>query len=407
MAEYGTNIVGSVTPGKDGEVFKGKPMFDTVNEVVAETGAEASIIIVPPPLAADSIMKAGDAVVDYCVCITDGLPAQDMIRVKRFMRRYSADRKMVLAGPNCAGTFSPGKAMLGIFPGHIFKKGPVGIVVRSGTLGYEAASQLKELAIGVSTSVGIGGDPIDGSSFRDILELFEKDDETEIIALISEIGGPQEAEATAYIQKHFSKPVVAYVAGMTAPKCRTMSHAGAIVSAFDESASEKIDFLSTAGVTVAPHPGSIGEQPPANSNLGSPDHGETIRSPLPPLACRRGGFAGRKVRGRLQPHGPPLTPCEFHEALGKYDAVLPTETDHLGRDAMYGPKTQTKILGNYGVGFSHIDINNAQEKGIRVTNTPDVLSECTADIAMTLMPMIARRAGEGEREGREPRNLVA
>ncbi len=259
MAEYGTNLVGGVTPGKGGATVEDKPVYDTVKEAVAETGAEASIIFVPPPFAADSIMEAADAGIRYCVCITDGLPAQDMIRVKRFMRRYPADKKMVLTGPNCAGTISPGKAMLGIMPGHIFKKGPVGIVGRSGTLGYEAASQLKELGIGVSTSVGIGGDPINGSSFRDILEMFEKDDETEIIAMIGEIGGPQEAEAAAYIQEHISKPVVAYVAGLTAPKGRTMGHAGAIISAFGESASEKVEILSAAGVTVAPHPGSIGE----------------------------------------------------------------------------------------------------------------------------------------------------
>lgn len=259
MSDYGTNLVGGVTPGKGGATVEGKPVYDTVKEAVAETGAEASIIFVPPPFAADSIMEAADAGVKYCVCITDGLPAQDMIRVKRFMRRYPADRKMVLTGPNCAGTISPGKAMLGIMPGHIFKKGPVGIVGRSGTLGYEAASQLKELGIGVSTSVGIGGDPINGSSFRDILEMFEKDDETEIIAMIGEIGGPQEAEAAAYIQDHVTKPVVAYVAGLTAPKGRTMGHAGAIISAFGESASEKVEILSAAGVTVAPHPSAIGE----------------------------------------------------------------------------------------------------------------------------------------------------
>ena len=259
MVEYGTNLVGGVTPGKGGETVEGKPVFDTVKEAVAETGAEASIVFVPPPFAADSIMEAADAGIKYCVCITDGLPAQDMIRVKRFMRRYPSDKKMVLTGPNCAGTISPGKAMLGIMPGHIFKKGPVGIIGRSGTLGYEAASQLKELGIGVSTSVGIGGDPINGSSFRDILEMFEKDDETETICLIGEIGGPQEAEAAEYIQNHVTKPVVAYIAGLTAPKGRTMGHAGAIISAFGESAPEKVEILSAAGVTVAPHPGVIGE----------------------------------------------------------------------------------------------------------------------------------------------------
>jgi len=259
MVEYGTNLVAGVTPGKGGETVEGRPVFDTVKEAVATTGAEASIIFVPPPFAADSIMEAADAGIKYCVCITDGLPAQDMIRVKRFMRRYPAEKKMVLTGPNCAGTISPGQALLGIMPGHIYNKGPVGIVGRSGTLGYEAASQLKELGVGVSTSVGIGGDPINGSSFRDILEMFEKDDETEVICMIGEIGGPQEAEAAAYIQEHISKPVVAYIAGLTAPKGRTMGHAGAIISAFGESAPEKVEILSAAGVTVAEHPGVIGE----------------------------------------------------------------------------------------------------------------------------------------------------
>ncbi|MEL7466660.1 MAG: succinate--CoA ligase subunit alpha [Pseudomonadota bacterium] len=259
MVEYGTNLVGGVTPGKGGETVEGKPVFDTVKEAVAETGAEASIVFVPPPFAADSIMEAADAGIRYCVCITDGLPAQDMIRVKRFMRRYPAEKKMVLTGPNCAGTITPGEAMLGIMPGHIYQKGNVGIVGRSGTLGYEAASQLKELGIGVSTSVGIGGDPINGSSFRDILEMFENDDQTEAICLIGEIGGPQEAEAAEYIQSHVTKPVVAYVAGMTAPKGRTMGHAGAIISAFGESAPEKVEILTAAGVTVAEHPSAIGE----------------------------------------------------------------------------------------------------------------------------------------------------
>lgn len=259
MVEYGTNVVAGVTPGRGGEVVDGIPVFNTVKEAVAETGAEASLVFVPPPFAADSIMEAADAGIKYCVCITDGIPAQDMIKVKRYMKRYREGKRMVLTGPNCAGTISPGQAMLGIMPGHIFKKGPVGIVGRSGTLGYEAAAQLSDLGIGVSTSVGIGGDPINGSSFRDILELFEKDDETKVIALIGEIGGPQEAEAADYIRDHITKPVVAYVAGLTAPKGRTMGHAGAIISAFGESASEKVEILSAAGVTVAEHPSTIGK----------------------------------------------------------------------------------------------------------------------------------------------------
>jgi succinyl-CoA synthetase alpha subunit/malate-CoA ligase subunit alpha len=181
-----------------------------------------------------------------------------MIRVKRYMYRYPKEKRMVLTGPNCAGTISPGKALLGIMPGHIYLKGNVGIIGRSGTLGYEAAAQLKELGIGVSTSVGIGGDPINGSSFRDILEWFENDPETDVVAMIGEIGGPQEAEAAEYIQEHMTTPVVAYVAGLTAPKGRTMGHAGAIISAFGESASEKVEILSAAGVTVAENPAVIG-----------------------------------------------------------------------------------------------------------------------------------------------------
>ncbi|MEM1373624.1 MAG: succinate--CoA ligase subunit alpha [Pseudomonadota bacterium] len=258
MIAYGTNVVGGVVPGKGGERVEGVPVFDTVEEAVQATGATASLVFVPPPFAADSIMEAADAGISYCVCITDGIPAQDMIRVKRYMYRYPKERRMVLTGPNCAGTISPGKALLGIMPGHIYLPGNVGIVGRSGTLGYEAASQLKELGIGVSTSVGIGGDPINGSSFKDILERFEADPETHVVCMIGEIGGPQEAEAAEYIQNHMTKPVVAYVAGLTAPKGRQMGHAGAIISAFGESASEKVEILSAAGVTVADSPSQIG-----------------------------------------------------------------------------------------------------------------------------------------------------
>ncbi len=258
MIDYGTNVVGGVVPGKGGETVLGVPVFDTVKQAVAATGAEASLVFVPPPFAADSIMEAADGGIRYCVCITDGIPAQDMIQVKRYMMRYPKSRRMVLTGPNCAGTISPGKAMLGIMPGHIYLKGNVGIVGRSGTLGYETAQQLKDLGIGVSTSVGIGGDPINGSSFRDILERFEADPDTHAVCLIGEIGGPQEAEAAAWIQAHMTKPVVAYIAGLTAPKGRTMGHAGAIISAFGESASEKVEILSAAGVTVAENPSVIG-----------------------------------------------------------------------------------------------------------------------------------------------------
>ncbi len=259
MLDYGTNVVGGVVPGKGGEKVFGVPVFNTVKEAVAATGANASLVFVPPPFAADSIMEAADGGIRYCVCITDGIPAQDMIRVKRYMLRYPREKRMVLTGPNCAGTITPGQALLGIMPGHIYLTGPVGIVGRSGTLGYEAAQQLKDLGIGVSTSVGIGGDPINGSSFRDILEEFENDPATEVVCMIGEIGGPQEAEAAEYIQNHMTKPVIAYIAGLTAPKGRTMGHAGAIISAFGESASEKVEILTAAGVTVAENPSVIGE----------------------------------------------------------------------------------------------------------------------------------------------------
>lgn len=259
MLNYGTNVVGGVVPGKGGEIVEGVPVFDTVKDAVAATGAEASLVFVPPPFAADSIMEAADGGIRYCVCITDGVPAGDMIRVKRYMMRYSKERRMILTGPNCAGTISPGEALLGIMPGHIYLKGSVGIIGRSGTLGYEAAAQLKELGLGVSTSVGIGGDPINGSSFKDILQRFEEDEATEVICMIGEIGGPQEAEAAEYIRDHITKPVVAYVAGLTAPKGRTMGHAGAIISAFGESASEKVEILSAVGVTVAENPAVIGQ----------------------------------------------------------------------------------------------------------------------------------------------------
>ena len=259
MIDYGTNVVGGVTPGKGGTTHLGRPVFNTVKGAVDETGAEASIGFVPPPFAADAIMEAADAGIKYCVCITDGIPAQDMIRVKRYMRRYKKEQRMRLTGPNCAGTIPPGRAMPGIMPGHIYKQGRVGIIGRSGTLGYEAASQMKALGIGVSTSVGIGGDPINGASFRDILEEFEKDPETDMVLMIGEIGGPQEAEAAEYAAKHMKKPVAAYIAGLSAPKGRRMGHAGAIVSSFGESAAEKVEILKGAGVTICPTPADMGE----------------------------------------------------------------------------------------------------------------------------------------------------
>ena len=259
MIEYGTNVVGGVTPGKGGTEVLGRPAFDTVRQAVEATGAEASLLFVPPPFAADAMMEAADAGIRTAVCVTDGIPAQDMMRVKRFLCRYPRARKMRLIGPNCAGVISPGRGFMGIMPPHIYEPGRVGIVGRSGTLGYEAASQMQALGLGVSTSVGIGGDPINGSSFRDILELFEADPETDAVFMIGEIGGPQEAEAAAFVKEHMSKPVVAFVAGLSAPKGRQMGHAGAIVSAFGESAQEKVVILEDAGITVAPNPSVMGE----------------------------------------------------------------------------------------------------------------------------------------------------
>lgn len=258
MLAYGTRIVGGVTPGKGRTTHLGLPMFDSVREAVRETGATASVVFVPPPYAADAIMEAADAGIGLCVAITDGIPAQDMIQVKRYMRRYKAEQRMRLIGPNCAGVISPGKALMGIMPGHIYMPGEVGVIGRSGTLGYEAAAQMKALGIGISTSVGIGGDPINGSSFKDMLELFETDPCTRVVMMVGEIGGPQEAEAATFIGEHMTKPVVAYIAGLTAPKGRRMGHAGAIISAFGESAAEKVEMLQEAGVIVAPNPSELG-----------------------------------------------------------------------------------------------------------------------------------------------------
>ena len=258
MIAYGTNVVRGVTPGKGGTRVHDRPVFDTVKDAVAATGADATIVFVPPPYAADSIMEAADAGIRVCVAITDGIPAQDMIRVKRYMRRYKAESRMRLMGPNCAGVISPGRCMMGIMPGHIYLQGRVGVVGRSGTLGYEAAAQMKELGIGITTSVGIGGDPINGSSFKDALEQFEQDPDTDAVLMIGEIGGPQEAEAGQWAKENMSKPVAAYIAGLSAPKGRKMGHAGAIISAFGESAPEKVEILRAAGVTIAPTPAELG-----------------------------------------------------------------------------------------------------------------------------------------------------
>ena len=259
MIKYGSNVVGGVTPGKGGSKHLNLPVFNTVKDAVNETGADASILFVPPAFAADSAMEAADAGIKTCVAIVDGIPSHDMIRIKRYMRRYTKSSKMTLVGPNCAGIISPGKSMLGIMPGHIYKEGRIGIISRSGTLGYEAAQQLKNLDIGVSTSVGIGGDPINGSSFKDILEKFEQDNETEAILMIGEIGGPQEVAAGKFAKENMKKPVIAYIAGLTAPKGRVMGHAGAIVSAYGESAVEKVELLKECGVIISKNPSVMGE----------------------------------------------------------------------------------------------------------------------------------------------------
>jgi malate-CoA ligase subunit alpha len=258
MAAYGTNLVGGVTPGKGGKQHLDRPVFNTVKEAVREAGAEATIIFVPAAFCADSIMEAADAGVRLICAITDGIPAQDMMMVKRYLWRYPKEKRSTVIGPNCAGIISPGKAMLGIMPGHIYKRGTVGLVTRSGTLGYEAASQMKAVGIGISSSVGIGGDPINGSSFVDILQRFEEDPETEAVMMIGEIGGPQEAEAARFAKQNMKKPVIGYVAGLTAPKGRRMGHAGAIIRAFGESAAEKVEIMKEAGLTVVPSPADLG-----------------------------------------------------------------------------------------------------------------------------------------------------
>jgi malate-CoA ligase subunit alpha len=258
MIEYGSNVVGGVTPGKGGRSHLGIPVFDTVKDAVRETGATASITFVAPPFAADAIMEAADAGIRLICSITDGIPAQDMMRVKRYLKRYPKERRSMVVGPNCAGIISPGKSMLGIMPGHIYLKGNIGVISRSGTLGYEAASQMKAVGLGISTSVGIGGDPINGSSFLDHLALFEEDPDTDAVLMIGEIGGPQEAEASAWIKENMSKPVVGFVAGLTAPKGRRMGHAGAIISAAGDSAAEKAEIMRSYGLAVAPSPGEFG-----------------------------------------------------------------------------------------------------------------------------------------------------
>jgi malate-CoA ligase subunit alpha len=258
MIAYGTRLVGGVTPGKGGQTHLERPVFNTVKDAVRATGATTSLAFVPPAFAADSLMEAADAGLRLVCIITDGIPAQDMMRVKRYLMRYPKDRRTMIVGPNCAGIISAGKAMLGIMPGHIYRRGNVGIVSRSGTLGYEAAAQMNALGIGQTTSVGIGGDPINGSSFLDQLMLFEQDPETEAVVMIGEIGGPQEAEAARWVKDHMSKPVIGYVAGLTAPKGRRMGHAGAIISSAGDSAAEKTEIMKSYGLAVAPSASELG-----------------------------------------------------------------------------------------------------------------------------------------------------
>jgi len=258
MIAYGTRVVGGVTPGKGGLTHLDRPVFDTMKDAVKATGAEASLAFVPPPYAADSLMEAADAGLRLVCIITDGIPAQDMMRVKRYLMRFQKEKRTLVVGPNCAGIISAGRAMLGIMPGNIYVRGNVGIVSRSGTLGYEAAAQMKALGIGVTTSVGIGGDPINGSSFLDHLALFNEDPETRAVVMIGEIGGPQEAEASAWIKANMKKPVVGYVAGLTAPKGRRMGHAGAIISAEGDTAAEKAEIMKSYGLYVAPSAAELG-----------------------------------------------------------------------------------------------------------------------------------------------------
>jgi succinyl-CoA synthetase alpha subunit len=253
---YGTNVVGGVTPGKGGTKHLDLPVFDTVEQAVKETGANASVIFVPPPFAADTIMEAADAGLPLVVCITEGIPTLDMVKVWQFLQ----GRPTRLIGPNCPGIISPGKCKIGIMPGHIHKEGNVGVVSRSGTLTYEAVGQLTRLGIGQSTCIGIGGDPIIGTNFVDALRLFNEDPETEAIVMIGEIGGNAEETAAAYVKAFVRKPVIGFVAGQTAPPGRRMGHAGAIIAGGSGKASDKIEAMREAGITVCSSPAEIGEK---------------------------------------------------------------------------------------------------------------------------------------------------
>jgi len=253
---YGTTVVGGVSPGKGGTTHLELPVFDTVAQAVAQTGANASVIFVPPPFAGDAIMEAADAGLPLVVCITEGIPTLDMVRAWQFLQ----GKHTRLVGPNCPGVISPGKCKIGIMPGHIHKEGKVGVVSRSGTLTYEAVGQLTKLGIGQSTCIGIGGDPIIGTNFLDALKLFNEDPDTEAIVMIGEIGGNAEETAAAYVKANVKKPVVGFVAGQTAPPGRRMGHAGAIIAGGSGKASDKIAAMEAAGITVCSSPAEIGEK---------------------------------------------------------------------------------------------------------------------------------------------------
>lgn len=251
----GTTVVGGVTPGKGGTTHLGLPVFDTVAEAVAATGADVSAVFVPPPFNADALMEAIDAGIKVAVTIADGVPIHDMVR----LQRYRVGRDTVIVGPNTPGIITPGECKVGIMPAHIYKKGNVGIVSRSGTLNYEATEQMAALGLGISTSVGIGGDPINGTDFVTVLKAFEADPETEIVVMIGEIGGPQEVAAARWAKEHMTKPVVGFVAGVAAPAGRRMGHAGAIISSEADTASAKMDAMESLGLYVARNPAHIGE----------------------------------------------------------------------------------------------------------------------------------------------------